>query len=255
MLMEITGLTKSFGGVAAVKDIHFKVCRSEIFALIGPNGAGKTTLFNLITGLLAPDEGTIVFDGRPVSGLKPHLIAAAGIARTFQNLQLFANMSALDNIMAGAHLKGRTGFLKCLTGWPGAVVEEQKIRHDALNLLSEVGLAEYRDTPAAALPFGKQRLLEIARALASGPKLLLLDEPAAGLNSAETRELAALLKRLKKQGYALLLVEHDMEIVMDVADRIMVLNFGASIATGTPSEIQANREVIRAYLGEDEQVA
>lgn len=255
MLMEIAGLTKSFGGVAAVKDINFMVCRSEIFALIGPNGAGKTTLFNLITGLLAPDEGTIVFDGRPVSGLKPHLIAAAGIARTFQNLQLFANMSALDNIMAGAHLKGRTGFLKCLTGWPGAAVEEQKIRHEALNLLSELGLAEYRDTPAANLPFGKQRLLEIARALASGPKLLLLDEPAAGLNSAETKELAAFLKKLKGQGYALLLVEHDMEMVMEVADRIMALDFGASIAEGTPPEIQANRAVIKAYLGEDEQVA
>lgn len=255
MLMEAAGLTKYFGGVAAVKEINFMVCQAEIFALIGPNGAGKTTLFNLITGLLAPDEGKIIFNGQPISGLKPHLIAAAGIARTFQNLQLFANMSALENIMAGAHLKGRTGFLKCLSGWPGAAVEERRIRRDALTLLGEVGLAEYQDTPAAFLPFGKQRLLEIARALASGPKLLLLDEPAAGLNSAETKELADFLKRLREQGYAMLLVEHDMEMVMEVADRIMALDFGASIAEGTPSEIQANRAVIRAYLGEDEQVA
>ena len=255
MLMETAGLTKYFGGVAAIKEINFRVCQAEIFALIGPNGAGKTTLFNLITGLLAPDEGSVIFDGRPISGLKPHRIAAAGIARTFQNLQLFGGMSVLENIMAGAHLKGRSGFLKCLAHWPGSIAEEQKTRRDALTLLSEVGLEEYQDTPAAALPFGKQRLLEIARALASGPKLLLLDEPAAGLNSAETRELAAFLKRLREQGYAMLLVEHDMETVMEVADRIMVLNFGCSIAQGTPPEIQANRDVISAYLGEDEQVA
>ena len=255
MLMEAAGLTKYFGGVAAVKDISFMVSQAEIFALIGPNGAGKTTLFNLITGMLAPDEGKVIFDGRPISGLKPHRIAAAGIARTFQNLQLFGSMSALENVMAGAYLKGRTGFLKCLTRWPGSAAEEQKTRLDAVTLLGEVGLSKYRDTPAAALPFGKQRLLEIARALASGPKLLLLDEPAAGLNSAETGELAAFLKRLREKGYAMVLVEHDMETVMEVADRIMALNFGSSIAQGTPSEIQTDRDVISAYLGEDEEVA
>jgi len=255
VLLEVEGLTRYFGGVAAVKEISFQVQESEIFALIGPNGAGKTTVFNLITGLLAPDAGSLVFEGKSLAGLKPHQIAAAGISRTFQNLQLFGGMTVLENIIAGAYLKGRTGFLKSLATWPGSAREERKIRQEALALIDEVGLAGLADLPAAALPFGRQRLLEIARALASGPRLVLLDEPAAGLNSAETKELADYLKRLREEGKSMVLVEHDMETVMEVADRIMVLNFGEAIALGTPAEIQANPEVIKAYLGEDEQVA
>ncbi|MCL6635918.1 MAG: ABC transporter ATP-binding protein [Peptococcaceae bacterium] len=255
MLLEVTGLTKYFGGVAAVRDVSFQVREGEIFALIGPNGAGKTTVFNLITGMLGPDGGSVVFRGRSLAGLKPHQIAAAGITRTFQNLQLFGGMTVLENVMTGAHLKGKTGFLKALARRPGASAEERWIREEALALLAEVGLAEEANLPAAALPFGRQRLLEIARALASGPRLVLLDEPAAGLNSAETRALAGYLKRQREQGRSMVLVEHDMETVMELADRILVLNFGAAIAVGTPAEIQADPQVIRAYLGEGEQVA
>lgn len=255
MLLEVTGLTKYFGGIAAVKDISFDVREGEIFALIGPNGAGKTTVFNLITGMFEPDQGSVVFEGRSLTGLKTHRIAAMGITRTFQNLQLFGGMSVLDNVMAGAYLKGKTGFLKSLARWPGSVAEDKRIRQEALNLLKEVGLEGQADLPAAALPFGRQRLLEIARSMASNPRLVLLDEPAAGLNSAETKVLAEYLKYLREQGRSMVLVEHDMETVMEVADRIMVLDFGESIAEGTPAEIQANPKVIKAYLGEDDQVA
>lgn len=255
MLLEVSGLTKYFGGVAAVNGVSFEVGEGEIFALIGPNGAGKTTVFNLITGMLEPDAGSAVFEGRGLTGLKPHQIAAAGITRTYQNLQLFGGMTALENVMTGAHLKGKTGFFQSLFRSPGAAAEDRRIRGEALALLGEVGLAEQAEQPAAALPFGRQRLLEIARALAANPRLLLLDEPAAGLNSAETRVLAKYLKRLRERGRSMILVEHDMETVMEVADRILVLDFGAPIARGTPVEIQANPEVIKAYLGEDEEVA
>ncbi len=255
MLLEVTGLTKHFGGVAAAKEVTFNVGEGEIIALIGPNGAGKTTVFNLITGLLEPDEGSVVFQGKALNGLKPHRIAAAGITRTFQNLQLFGRMSVLENVMTGAYLKGTTGFLQAIARWPASVGEEKRIRQEALGLLGEVGLEEQASLPAAALPFGRQRLLEIARSMASNPQLTLLDEPAAGLNSAETKVLAGYLKHLRSRGKSMVLVEHDMETVMEVADRIMVLNFGVAIAMGTPSEIQANPEVIKAYLGEDEQVA
>lgn len=255
MLLEIKGLTKHFGGVAAAKDISFNVCEGEIFSLIGPNGAGKTTVFNLITGMLEPDAGTVVFQGKSLAGLKPHQIAAAGITRTYQNLQLFGGMTVLENVMTGAHLKGKTGFIKSLFRRPGSSAEDKRITEEALALLKEVGLEEQADLPAAALPFGQQRLLEIARALASGPRLILLDEPAAGLNSAETRDLAEYLKRLREQGQSMILVEHDMETVMEAADRILALDFGLPIAQGAPAEIQANKEVIKAYLGEDDQVA
>ncbi len=255
MILEATGLSKYFGGVAAVSDVSFSVGEGEIFALIGPNGAGKTTVFNLITGLMSPDKGSVVFKGRSLIGMQPHRIAAAGVARTFQNLQLFGRMTVLENVMAGAYLRGKSGFLQSLARWPGSISEEKRIRQESLDLLSDVGLDSEADLPAAALPFGRQRLLEIARSMASGPRLMLLDEPAAGLNTAEAKELAGYLKRLREQGISMVLVEHDMETVMDVADRILVLNFGIQIAGGTPHEIQASPEVIKAYLGEDEQVA
>ena len=255
MLLEVNGLTKHFGGIVAVKEISFSVREGEIFALIGPNGAGKTTVFNLISGMFKPDQGSIAFEGRPLTGLKTHSIAARGITRTFQNLQLFGGMSVLDNVMTGAYLKGKTGFLKSLARWPGSAAEDKRTRRDALHLLSEVGLESQAELPAAALPFGQQRLLEIARSMAADPRLVLLDEPAAGLNSAETKVLAEYLKHLRQQGRSMVLVEHDMETVMEVADRIMVINFGESIAEGTPAQIQADPLVIKAYLGEDEQVA
>jgi len=255
MLLEIDGLTKRFGGVTAVDNISFGVNEGNIFALIGPNGAGKTTVFNLITAVLKADRGAVSFAGRRLNDLKPYQIAAAGMTRTFQNLQLFGKMTVLENVMTGAHLRGAAGFVKSMLRRPGITAEDKEIREEAMDLLGEVGLENMAGLPAAALPFGRQRLLEIARALASGPRLLLLDEPAAGLNSAETKELAAYLKRLREKGLTMVLVEHDMETVMEVADRILVLNFGAQILEGTPPEIQANPEVIKVYLGEDDQVA
>lgn len=255
MLLEVSGLTKFFGGVAAVNDVDFKVCEGNIFAIIGPNGAGKTTIFNLITGMLLPNRGGISLDGNQLVGLKPYQIAAAGVTRTFQNLQLFGSMTVLENVITGAYLKGRTGFFKSLFCRPAKNSEEKKIKDEALALLEEIGLADAANQPATALPFGQQRLLEIARALASGPRLVLLDEPAAGLNSSETESLAAYLKHLREKGLTMLLIEHDMDTVMEVADRIVVLNFGDAIAEGTPQEIRANPEVIKAYLGEDDQVA
>jgi len=255
LLLEVNSLTKSFGGITAVKDVSFKVSEGSIFALIGPNGAGKTTIFNLITGMLEPDSGAISLEGKQLIGLKPYQVAAAGITRTFQNLQLFSGMTVLENVITGAYLKGRTGFIKSMFRLPGKNREDKKIRDEALALLEEVGLGEAAGQPAAALPFGRQRLLEIARALASGPRLVLLDEPAAGLNSTETKSLAAYLKKLREKGLTMLLIEHDMETVMEVADRILVLNFGHVISEGTPQEVRADPEVIKAYLGEDDQVA
>jgi len=255
MLLELSGVTKHFGGIAAVKDIGFGVTEGSIVALIGPNGAGKTTLFNIITGTLPPEKGSITLKGRNMVGLKPFQIASAGITRTFQNLQLFNSMTVLENVMAGAYLRSKKGFIRSLFSFPGNCREENKIREESLTLLEDIGLVEAAEFPASELPFGKQRLVEIARALASNPALVLLDEPAAGLNSAETEILTGYLKKLKAKGTAMILIEHDMQTVMEAADRIVVLNFGQTIAKGTPAEIQANPDVIKAYLGEDEQIA
>jgi branched-chain amino acid transport system ATP-binding protein len=251
-VLDVRDLTKSFGGLVAVNRASFSVNPGEILAVIGPNGAGKTTIFNLITGMLTPDEGEIRFQGRPLAGLKPHQIARLGISRTFQNLELFRTMTVAENVMVGAYTKGKTGFVRAILRRPGMTAGDRKRYGEALELLGAVNLAEYADEPAQSLPFGLQRLLEIARALAAGPQLVLLDEPAAGLNAGESQALVAFLRRLREQNLTFVLVEHDMATVMDVADRIVVLNFGSVIAEGTPAEIRSNPEVIRAYLGEDE---
>lgn len=236
----------------AVNNVSFSVSRGEIFALIGPNGAGKTTVFNLISGMLKPDRGEVSFNGKSLLGLKPYQIRAAGISRTFQNLQLFGNLSAVENVMAGAYLSGRHGFIQALLRLPGVAREEEETRRLSLAILEELGLSGDAEKPASALPFGNQRLLEIARALAGSPELVLLDEPAAGLNAGETKQLAKFLKNLRDKGFSLVLVEHDMDTVMEVADRILVLNFGMPIAEGTPGEIQGDPLVRKAYLGEEE---
>ncbi|MHB8124900.1 MAG: ABC transporter ATP-binding protein [Desulfitobacteriaceae bacterium] len=254
MLLGLSGITKHFGGITAVEDVKFGVKQGSIVALIGPNGAGKTTLFNIITGTHPPDQGSIIFKGQDMVGLKPFQMASAGITRTFQNLQLFSSMTVLENVMAGAYLSGRKGFIKSFYSLPGKCREEKKIREESLSLLEEIGLVETAELPASSLPFGKQRLLEIARALASNPSLILFDEPAAGLNVVETEILTGYLKKLKNRT-TMILIEHDMETVMEAADRIVVLDFGQVIAEGTPAEVQVNPEVIKAYLGEDEQIA
>ncbi len=252
-MLRVEGLTKYFGGVAAVKEVGFNVPEGTIYALIGPNGAGKTTVFNLITGVLPPDRGSVSFREQPLEDLRPDQVAALGITRTFQNLQLFNRMTVLENVMTGAYLQGHMGFIRSMFRRPGISGEDREIIRHAMDLLAEVGLEDTADQPASRLPFGQQRLLEIARALDSRPSLVLLDEPAAGLNTAETKELAAFLNRLKAGGLTMVLVEHDMETVMEVADSILVLNFGQGIFEGTPGEVQAHPEVIKAYLGEEEE--
>jgi len=255
MILELKGVEKHFGGIAAVKGVDFSVPRGSIVGLIGPNGAGKTTIFNLITGTYQPDQGTIYLNKKTLAGMKPFETAKAGITRTFQNLQLFGSMTVLENVMTGAHLQGKKGFIRSFFSRPMHCLEEKRIREQSLTLLDEIGLADVADFPSSVLPFGQQRLLEIARALACDPSLVLLDEPAAGLNDAESWVLTEYLRKLRRRGNTMILIEHDMETVMKAADRIVVLNFGEVIAEGTPSEVQAHTEVIKAYLGEDEQIA
>ncbi|MEW6183898.1 MAG: ABC transporter ATP-binding protein [Bacillota bacterium] len=255
MMLEVREITKVFGGLIALNRVGFKTRTGGILGLIGPNGAGKTTIFNLITGVLKPDGGQVIFQERPLTGLQPFQIAELGIGRTFQNLELFTNLTVAENVMVGAFRKSRVGFMRSVFRRPGTMREDQKLYREIVGLLDRLGLAEYADLPAGNLPFGQQRLLEIARALAAQPKILLLDEPAAGLNPKESQELARFLRSLCDRGYSLVLVEHDMETVMSLADEVVVLNFGTVIATGTPAEVQSNPEVIAAYLGEGEEEA
>lgn len=254
-LLDVRNLSMVFGGVTALDHVSFAMETGKITAVIGPNGAGKTTLFNLITGMYRPSSGEIRYKERLISGLKPNQIAAAGIARTFQNLQVFENMTVVENVMVGCHLRTRSGLLAAAFRLPAAAREQRAARQHAMSMLEKVGLAAMAEEDAGDLAFGQQRLLEIARAMAMSPKLLLLDEPAAGLSGMETRELEQLILQLKSDGTAILLVEHDMETVMTLADHIAVLDFGVKIAEGSPEEIQRNRDVIAAYLGEEDQNA
>ena len=249
VLLEVSGLGKNFGGLAALSDVSLHIRRNEIYGLIGPNGAGKTTLFNIITGLYQLDRGSFTFDGATYTRCKPHLLAYAGIARTFQNIRLFANMSALENVMVGRHLRTHAGVVGALLRTSATRNEERAIAKRAHELLRYVGIQCPPHTLAKNLSYGEQRRLEIARALATEPKLLALDEPAAGMNATETASLKTLLQTLRADGITVLLIEHDVKLIMDLCDRVTVLDYGKKIAEGVPQEVRNNPAVIEAYIG------
>ena len=251
LLLQVEKLRKEFGGLIAVDDVDLAVEAGTIHALIGPNGSGKTTVLNLLSGLYVPSSGNIRLFDRPLGRWRPHRMVRAGMARTFQNIRLFRELSALENVMVGCQSWSRSGLWGAIIG---ARSEEAAIRSESEALLERVGLASKRNQLARNLPYGQQRLLEVARALASRPKLLLLDEPAAGLNARETEELSDLLHRLRGEGLTMLLVEHDMSMVIRLSDRVTVLNFGRKIAEGTPAEIQRDESVLEAYLGKPETI-
>ncbi|MDJ1158113.1 ABC transporter ATP-binding protein [Chelatococcus sp. SYSU_G07232] len=249
-ILDVQGLGISFGGVVAVDDVSFTVAPGEVFSIIGPNGAGKTTLFNLVTGIYHADRGRVRLAGADVTGVAPHLLAGRGLVRTFQNLQIFFRMSALENVMVGNHLAERTSLLSDLFGFPSVARQNRATRRRALDLLERVGLARYADVAAGGLPYGVLKRLEIARALAANPKVLLLDEPAAGCNAVETEAIDALIGEITRAGIAVVLIEHDMKLVMRISDRVLVLAQGRRLAEGQPRTVRNDPSVIAAYLGE-----
>jgi len=250
VLLETKNLRRSFGGGHAVRDVSMEVPVGAIKAVIGPNGAGKPTLFNLIAGTIAPHEGEVLFRGRRLTAWKPHAVASLGIARTFQTTKLFPHMTVHENVMVGRHPRTRAGFFAGLLNLPWTWREDREIRIKAAEILADIGLASYANETASNLPFGRQRLVEFARALATEPALLLLDEPAAGLNIYETQELSQLILKIRDRGVTCLIVEHDMSLVMNISDEVLVLDQGQKIAEGPPKEIQRNPDVIRIYLGD-----
>ncbi len=254
-MYEVKDLLKSFGGVTAIANLDFKVPEGKVYSVIGPNGAGKTTLFNMLCGIYVPDEGEILLQGQSVIGKSPYQIAEMGVSRTFQNLQIFFNMSALENVLVGCHLRTDSTLLHSLLRLKKVRQEEKEVREWSEASLEFCGLAQYRNRQADALSYGVLKRLEIARALAVKPKLLLMDEPAAGLNDTETVEMLDLIRRISESGVTVVLVEHNMNLVMNVSDRILVIEYGSRLAEGTCSEIQQNKKVIAAYLGGEVQYA
>jgi branched-chain amino acid transport system ATP-binding protein len=248
-MLIIEHLSKSFGGVHAVQDVSFTVREGAIHSVIGPNGAGKTTLFNLVSGIYTPTSGKILFNGENVAGMPPDALARRGLSRTFQNLQVCMNMTAIDNVMVGSHLRLNQNLFASMLRLPAVRRQDAECREEAARLMNFVGVGKYLDADASQMPYGALKRLEIARALAASPKILLLDEPAAGLNHTETGEIEDLIRKVAQSGVTVLLVEHDMKLVMNLSDHILVLDYGKTLAEGTAAEVRANPDVIAAYLG------